>query len=288
MIRTTGFVSILLLTINCVAQTGSEIYLFDLKIRKDKIVMTKAKNITNHTGYDNQPFFHPDKTVLYYTSADTSGRTDIITYDYSSNETKKFTNTSEREYSPTVTPDKKFISCIIQRDDGAQDLGKYPIDGGEPVVIINTLKVGYHAWASTTDLILFVLGEPHALHWFSIADNKDTILAKDIGRSLHTIPASDDLSFIHKVSAEKWFIKRIEKQTRNISTLAETLPNREDLAWTPDGRIVMSDGQKLFYLQPGKNEPWKEIEVDSALALKGITRISVNKKGDKIAVVVSE
>ncbi|MEJ0031081.1 MAG: hypothetical protein WDO15_12190 [Bacteroidota bacterium] len=69
------------------------------------------------------------------------------------------TGTSEREFSPTVTPDKQFLSCIIQRDDGVQDLGKYPIDGGDPALIIDNLKVGYHVWVDNSHLALFVLGE---------------------------------------------------------------------------------------------------------------------------------
>lgn len=288
MIKITGLLCISLTTLNCIAQTGSEIYLFNLQLKKDKITLTNAENITNHKGYDNQPFFHPDKTIVYFTSADTSGRTDIVTYDYSTNETKKFTNSPEREYSPTVTPDKKFISCIIQRDDGTQDLGKYPIDGGEPIVIVNTLKVGYHAWADTETLILFVLGEPTTLHWFTVSDGKDLILAENIGRSLHAIPKSTNLSFVHKVSSGQWLIKQIEKQNKNVVTLTETLNNKEDLAWTPDGRIVMSDGEKLFYFQPGEGKIWKEVEINSSFPLKGMSRISVNRKGDKMAIVISE
>ncbi|MEJ0031080.1 MAG: hypothetical protein WDO15_12185 [Bacteroidota bacterium] len=40
--------------------SGSEIILFDLKIKKDKVTLSNPKNITNHPGYDNQPSFHPD------------------------------------------------------------------------------------------------------------------------------------------------------------------------------------------------------------------------------------
>lgn len=288
MIRITGFISISIITFSCIAQTGSEIYLFDLHLRKGKITLTNGRNITNHIGYDNQPFFHPDKSVLYYTSADTSGRTDIITYNYSTHEMKKLTSTNEREYSPTVTPDKKFVSCIIQRDDGRQDLGKYPIEGGQPIVIISSLTVGYHAWADDETLILFVLGEPNTLHWFSTRDGKDLILAQNVGRSLHTIPKSDDLSFVHKISSGQWLIKTIEKQNKTFKTLTETLKNREDLAWTPDGRIIMSDGENLFYFQPGKRNGWMKIELNSTVSLKEITRVSVNKQGDRMALVVNE
>jgi hypothetical protein len=288
MIKATGLIFMSLIAFNGRAQTGSEIYLFELKLKKDKIILTHGKNITNHKGYDNQPFFHPDKTVVYFTSADTSGRTDIVAYNYSTNELKKLTNTNEREYSPTVTPDKKFISCIIQRDEGAQDLGKYPVDGGEPIVIIDSLMVGYHAWADNETLILFVLGEPNTLRLFSAADGRDLILAENVGRSLHVIPQSNDVSFVHKISAEQWLIKKIKKQSETFETLTETLEQREDLTWTPDGRIIMSDGRKLFYFHPGERNAWTEIELNSAIPLKGITRISVNKKGDRIALVVNE
>ncbi len=50
----------------------------------------------------------------------------------------------------------------------------------------------------------------------------------------------------------------------------------------------MSDGEKLFYFRPGVSDSWQEIEGVAALKLKGITRLSVNKKGNKIAVVAGE
>src|SRR5690349_13117285 len=89
---------------------GSEIYLFDLKNGKDGIVLSNPKNITNHSGYDNQPFFHPEKPLLYFSSANEDTRTDIVEYDLTTGTFRKITSTQEREYSPTVTPDKKFIS----------------------------------------------------------------------------------------------------------------------------------------------------------------------------------
>jgi hypothetical protein len=49
----------------------------------------------------------------------------------------------------------------------------------------------------------------------------------------------------------------------------------------------MSDGKKLFYYQPSKTTEWKQIEMP--LAPTGvITRLTVNKAGTKLAIVVSE
>jgi len=150
------------------AQTGSEIFLFDLSIKKDKLVLSTPKNITNHVGYDNQPSFHADQPLIFYSSFNPDGRSDIKSYDYEKGETRSLTQTTEREYSPTLTPDKQFVSCIIQRDDGAQNLGKYPVGGGQPTVLIDNLIVGYHAWVDQDRLLLFVLGEPQTLHLYNV------------------------------------------------------------------------------------------------------------------------
>lgn len=287
MMKVMCLILISLLAYKVGAQTASEIYLFDLKISKNKMSLKNAKNVSNHKGYDNQPYFDPEKPILYYTSADTSGRTDLRSYNFSTGASASVTNSQEREYSPTVTPDKKFISCIIQRDNGTQDLGKYPVGGGQPIVIINNLTVGYHAWVDDKNLIAFILGEPNTLRWISPDHGEDSVLAENIGRSLHVIPTSGDLSFVQK-SSTAWTVKKIDKRTKKITTLAETLKEREDLTWSPDGRIVMSDGQKVFFIWPETKGKWKEVEVNIPLPLNGITRMSINSRGDKMAIVVAE
>lgn len=279
----------LLLTLSVFAQSGSEILLFDLKIKKNKITLSNPKNITNHPGYDNQPGFNRIESVLYYSSFNEEGRSDIKAYNYLTNTTNSFTQTSEREYSPTHTPDGEFLSCIIQRDNGAQDLGKYPLGGGEPYTIIDNLIVGYHVWADNSHLALFILGEPNTLHYLRIPTKEDTVLAQNIGRSLHQIPNERAISFIQKNSATNWEIKRLDTETMLITTIAPTLPGREDICWTPNGKIVSSDGIKLFMFDPKKGKSWKEIPLASgAELLKGVTRLAVNSKGDKLAVVVAE
>jgi tricorn protease-like protein len=264
------------------AQTGSEIYLADLTISKTGISLSNPKNITNRKGYDNQAHFHPDKPLIYFSSFNDSGRADIKTFNFKTQQTALFTETREREYSPTVTPDKKYISCIIQRDNGEQNLGKYPITDGDPQVIINDLTVGYHAWLNPTTLVLFVLGEPNTLRTYDVPSGKDAVVQEKIGRSLHKIPGQNAISYVDK-SSEKWLIKRFDGKTPE--TICETLPNREDLAWTPDGKIIMSDGRQFFYYDTKSNNGWKMF---FASDLTGVTRIAISDNGKKIAFSVSE
>jgi len=271
------------------AQTGSEILLFDLSIKKDKLVLSNPKNITNHVGYDNQPSFHADQPLIFYSSFNPDGRSDIKSYDHKSGETRSLTQTTEREYSPTLTPDKQFVSCIIQRDDGAQNLGKYPVGGGQPTVLIDNLIVGYHAWVDQDRLLLFVLGEPQTLHLYNVKTKEDKVLAEKIGRSLHSIPGQNAMSFVHKISDSEWIIKRFDGATSEISTLIKTLPGREDLCWTPQGRIIMSDGTRIYSIDPLNEKEWSEVSIRSGgEQLKGVTRLSLNSKGNRLAVVVSE
>ena len=270
-------------------QPATDIYLFDLSIKKDKVSISNPINITNHKGYDNQPSFHPEKTIIYYSSINDDGRTDIRSYDYKSKQTKSITQTTEKEYSPTVTPDGQYLSCIIQRDNGAQDLGKYPIDGGEPIVLIDNLIVGYHVWADNSHLGLFVLGTTNTFHYYLLPMKKDAALGENIGRSLHKIPGESAISFVHKASDKEWVIKKLQTETMQISNLGTTLNGSEDLSWLIGGKILMSDGTKLFYLQPDKSQNWNAVVIKSgANVLKGVSRLAVSANGKKLAVVVTE
>jgi len=280
---------VLIFGLDCLAQTGSEILLFDLKVKKNKITISNPINVTNHPGYDNQPGFNRIDPILYYSSFNEDGRADIKSYNYETHETASITHTADREYSPTHTPDNDYLSCIIQRDNGTQGLGKYPLTGGDPYVIIDNMTVGYHVWADNSHLAMFILGEPNTLHYLKLPTKEDTVLAQNIGRSLHHIPEERGISFIQKAPTTDWQIKKVDTETMAITTIASTLPGREDICWTPDGKIISSDGSKLFILDPKKGNTWTEIKLAAGSEmLKGVTRLAVSPKGDKLAVVVSE
>lgn len=281
---------LLLVSLTTLGQPGTEIYLFDMKVKKGKVFITNPTNITHRVGYDNQPFFHPDQPLLYYVSADTTGRTDIMEYDYREQITSRITRTLEREYSPTVTPDRRFISCIVQRDNGVQDVCKYPVEGGAATVVINSLKVGYHAWSDDHLLAVFVLGDsvrPNSLHGYFPDVQRDTVLAQNIGRSLHRVPKGRSISFVHKEAPNRWFIKHFTPG-HGIDVYGETPAGREDMAWTPAGGILISDGKQILYHAPGTPWGWQTVDIQFTGDLQTISRLAVSARGDKIAVVMNE
>lgn len=276
------------------SQPASEILLFDLQLKKDNVTIRQPQNITNHKGYDNQPSFDADQPIIYYSSFNEDGRSDIKYYNYKTGETKFLTQTQEREYSPTLTPDKQYISCIIQRDNGAQDLGKYSLQGGDALIILNNLTVGYHVWFDNSHLALFILGDedkPNTLHFLRLPTKADTIIAEGIGRSLHKVPGEEAFSFVHKITPTKWFIKKFypRRKKETLYLLAETPAHREDMCWTPDGKILISDGDKILWMDPAKEKKWKEVQVESGGdQIKGATRLSVSPDGKRMALVVEE
>ncbi|NJN41459.1 MAG: hypothetical protein HC811_03675 [Flammeovirgaceae bacterium] len=169
------------------------------------------------------------------------------------------------------------MSCIIQRDNNAQDLGKYPLEGGEPIVLIDDLIVGYHAWLDDMNLLLFVLGDPQTLQAYHLPSKTGTIVATKIGRSLHRIPNLNAISYVDKSDESSWKIMKYN-QRDEITMIAETLPGREDLAWTPDGRIVMSDGERLFWFNQ-ESSKWTPVKMNATL--KGVTRLAISSDGKK-------
>lgn len=280
----------LFLTASLFAQTGTEIYLFDINFKDGQIALSNPQNITKREGYDNQPSFHKTKPIIYFSSFNEEGRSDIKTYNYKTGKTKNFTTTHEREYSPTLTPDGKFVSCILQRDNGAQDLVKYPIKGGNPIVLIKNILVGYHAWIDNTKLITFILNENGGeLRYFDLDKGESKTIIEKVGRSLHKIPHTVVMSFIDKTSDEQWTINRFNPITEQTYPIANTLPSREDMCWTNNGLILMSDGDDLYFMDAASGKTWEQINMNGiSVVLEGITRLAINPENNKLAVVVSE
>ena len=83
--------------------------------------------------------------------------------------------------------------------------------------------------------------------------------------------------------------KQVDMSTLKISTITATLPGQEDIAWTADGLLLTSNGEKVFVFNPDKDASWREVTIKSGKQLlKGVTRLAVSQSGDKLAVVVAE
>ena len=271
------------------AQSGTEIFLLDITNSSGNITLSNPKNITNRKGYDNQPFFHPSQPLLYYTAMQ-DGQTDIWSYNLKTGVELQITNTIDSEYSPTVTPNKKYLSCIVQRkSNGDQDLVKYNIKKPTETQMIfesqKTGKIGYQAWLNPNELITFVLGEPQTLHYQHLISKKDLIIAPNIGRSLHLIPKQKAFSFVQQIE-KKWLIRSFNPQKNTIIDIAESHPDSEHYnAWLSENTILESRNTDIFSYSLMTKE-WKIVNLPNMLLNRKISRMAI--KGNKIAIVVEE
>lgn len=278
------------------AQPSTDIYLFDMKIKNGNISLSNPVNITHRKGYDNQPSFSPKGSLIYYTSAvDTLGNTDIKTYNYVTKKTNFFTHTPEGEYSPTITPDGKYLSCIFAKNVGkknvTQYLVKYPVGEGMPIVLIDNLVVGYHAWINKNQLVLFVLGDSgkNTLRFYNLATKVDKFIFDNPGRTIQKIPGENAVGFIDKSDSSNIMTRKINVSTFQISNVCKTIEGGEFVTWINKNLILMSDGRNIFFNRLQKDKGWEKIKINSNMSyLKGITRLAANVDGTKLAVVVAE
>jgi len=278
---------ILLWTIAASAQPATEIYLFEMKKDGFSYALSDPVNISGNKGYDNQPYFLPDGSGILFAS-ERGGQTDVALYKISDDTTEWLTHTEASEYSPTVMPDGDHFSTVVLEKDGTQKLWKFPMGYGEPEVIVEDIIIGYHTWYDANTLFSFVLGDPPTLQQSNISLQKNSVVARNPGRSLHRIPASNRVSFVDKSDSTQLMIKSFNPETGKISTLAPGVSDSEDMAWTPEGTMLMGSGSRLFANVPSKQTGWYEIADLSKYDLERITRLAVSPEGNKIAVVVQE
>jgi dipeptidyl aminopeptidase/acylaminoacyl peptidase len=272
----------------------TEIFLAPLSTANGKLAVGGAVNITNSPGYDNQPSFTPDGQAILFTSVRGGGSLpDIYRYDIRSRQTSRITATPEGEYSPTVTPDGRHISVVRVEADGTQRLWRFTLDGQQPEIVLADVKpVGYHAWVDDHTLALFVLGQPATLQLADTRTGAADVIVRNVGRSLQRVPGRRTISFVERqVPAEGsgppvLLIRELDPVTRHVAPLvrAVTGATEADCAWTPDGMLLMAQGGALYGWRRGDADWTREVDLD-ALGLRGVTRLAVSPKGDRIALV---
>jgi len=285
--------SILLLfsfiAINLSAQTGSDIYLFHFRLDDDNFYISNAKNITDSPGYDNQPFFTPNGESILFASDDGFGQTDIFKYNLRSKSERRLTYSPESEYSPTVTPDGQYISCVILKRDGEQKLWKYPKHGAVPQKISNMDKVGYHTWLNDSVFYAFVLGNPNTLQSVQAMARKGNKVAENPGITLQKIPGTEKISFVNMTDKKNWVITSYDPATKTTEEIIHTVNNKSEYyTWTPSGTLLSGDGHKLYKFKPGADTDWVELADLTEYGIENFTRLAVSPKSNLIAIVVSE
>lgn len=293
------------------AAPSTDVFVAALSRSGGTLTVGPPENISQAHGYDNQPFFAPDGSSLFFTSdraprqpavvpgesaatARSLSQMDIFKYEFSARRISRVTETDEGEYSPTVMPDGRHLSVIRVEADGTQRLWKFQLTGQNPSLVLENIKpVGYHAWLDANRLVLFVLGEPATLQLADVRTGAASVVTSRVGRSIQKIPGGG-VSFVQQEGQGS-------ERTLVVSelTLADGKPvtrplvpavagaREADLAWMPDGTLLMAHAGSLYAWKKGETE-WRVVADLGALGLKNVSRLAVSPKGDRIAMVASE
>ncbi len=271
------------------AQQGTDIYLFSFKIDQNQFALSNARNITNSPGYDNQPFFLPDGESLLYSSDDGFGQTDIYRYNISARSERRLTFTPNSEYSPTITPDGKYFSCIILEKNEDQYLWQYPLNGAVPRRLSKTQPIGYHCWVNPELVSVLIVGEPNTLNFIDLKNDKVEEIVKSPGVTFRMIPNSTNkMSYIDESDEHNWFVKNLDVESKTSVDIIKTIKKFPYFTWTPNGILISGDGKRIYKFDPSQDTNWVELANLSDYGIKDFTRLTVSPKGDLLAVVVTE
>jgi len=265
---------------------GSDIFVVSFDISSGDFIVGTPRNLTNRKGYDNQPAFTYDGKGFLFTSFRENGQTDIYHYDIESNEAYSVTSTPESEYSPTPMKGKSTFSTVRVEMDGTQRLWQFNLDGTNPIIILDSiLNVGYHGWGDDSTVGLFIVGSPNTFNIANTVAGVSVQIAENSGRSIHKVPNEKSVSFVHKLSEEEWWIKKVALSSRLISPIIKTLSGSEDYAWTSSGILVMANSSSIYKFDPKSDDKWKLVISFSESALQNIKRIAVSPNDDYLLMV---
>lgn len=246
-------------------------------------------------GYDNQPMFSPDGSRIVFAVNRDGKQTDVFAFDIASRRVSQLTRTPENENSPTFLPpaigDAGGFSVVQSEMDRTQRLWRFNAQGQNPQLVLTNIKpVGYHAWVDADHVALFVLGQPATLQLARVSSGAAEIVANDIGRSLHRIPGTRLVSFIHKEASGEYWLKQIDVDSKKIEPLIRAVEGSEnrDCAWMPDGKtVLMTSGTKVWSWTRGA-AAWNEVFDGAPHKLGALSRLNVSPKGDAVALVANE
>ncbi len=260
----------------------------------DNLERAKPRAVSVELGYDNQPAFTADHAAILFTANRDGKQTDIYEFNRGTQRVRQLTKTPEGEYSATLPTDagaaaKSGFTVIRVEADGTQRLWRFDRDGSNPRLVLTDIKpVGYHAWIDADQIALFVLGQPATLQHARVSTGKAKVIASGIGRSLHRIPNTQSVSFVHREGPDEVWVKEFNPATGAVTPLVR-VPGKDerDVAWLADGTLLMSSGATISAWKRGA-EGWREVFDASAHKLGAVTRMAAALDRKSLAIVVNE
>lgn len=244
--------------------------------------------INEGNGYNNQPHFSENGSVIYYTrempAEDTHAQTDIAAFDIAASTTRMVNNTAESEYSPTPIPGRDALSVIQADLNQKQYLYAINIVSGDMELLLPDVEpVGYHAWVNDQEVAMFILGDSFTLQTARLNTAGTTVIADNIGRTLRKDPVTGEILFVDKNSAP-WQIAAYSPETTAIRPVMPLFPDNEDFTIDANGTYWTGNGSKLYRHMPAM-QGWELMADYSESGVGKISRLAINLQTGQMALV---
>ena len=261
----------------------------DLWLAKiDNAIPGDPVKISQGDGYNNQPHFSEDGSVIYYTREmpveGADSQTDIAAFDTNTSITTMVNSTAESEYSPTPIPGRNALSVIQADLNQKQFLFAIDIASGNMELLLPDVEpVGYHAWFNDQEVAMFILGDSFTLQTASLNSSGTAVVADNIGRSIRKHPETGEILFVDK-NSEPWQVAAFNPETGTKRIIMPLFPAGEDFTIDATGTYWTGNGAKLYQRSPVDNR-WELVADYSNSGIRQISRLAIHLKSGQIAVV---
>ncbi|MEP2937262.1 MAG: hypothetical protein ABJM06_02630 [Gilvibacter sp.] len=270
-----------------IAQTNSEVFIVNINFTPTGMLTSDLTNISNDSGYDNQPSFASDNHVLF--AGNNKGQTDF--YQYQIKENKKTLLgglNSGGEYSPQVIPGQEGIAAVRLDTTGLQRLYRYDLDANTSSTLIDDLVVAYYTFYDANTIVgCYIEDENLNLFVFKKDENKSYTLLKDVGRSFYKVPNQDSVSYTVQNEEGNQDIYLLDMKTYESFFVTQLPIGVQDYAWLDESRIVIGSRNSLFIYDTFGDTGWEKMAQLTAPGLDMISRIAVSPNGKTIALAAS-
>ena len=277
---------LLLISSYTYSQLNTEVYLCDIQLEYDGLIVSNFQNISNNEGYDSQPAFANNNQVLF--AANNQGQTDIAFYDISTKTKNWFhTKTSGGEYSPKQSPNSKTNISAVRLDlDGLQRLYLYDTVSQGNTELIEGIQVAYYDFYTADTILAAVLSEGALdLVLSNLKSKKTDTILRNVGRSIHRVTSSKTMSYTAVNEDKNQDLYLLDIDTMESFFVCQLPIGVQDYTWLNDSQILIGSGSKLYIYDTFLSSEWKEIANLSKHNIKDISRLAVSPDSSKLAIV---
>lgn len=252
--------------------------------------LSEVRNITNRSGYDNQPSFSADGKRIYFSSIRSLDQADIYMYDIATVSTTQVTQTPTSEYSPVVTSKCDAITVVRVEPDSVQRIWVMSTAGAQERPMLTYVdSVGYYTIIHNKYLAFFKVTDTPSLVIADMKKQEEVTVDVHIGRCIKHIPGTNSISYLVKSGDVEWHIFRMDVKAKKRSLITTVPAGYEDFVWTPTGILLMARGSVVYQFDPLSPETgWvKSFDVPMVNG-KNIFRMALTPDGTRMAFVAEE